>query len=150
MPMIADQERRLDSLQAWLDGELVVMTEEGRSSFGALQRSFAEKDNSRLAFYVFDLIYKDRDLSGEPLDARKLALADLIPGEAWNLQYVDYLRGEGGAFFEAACRQQLEGIVSKRADSRYAPGARSRAWLKSKSRSYPRDIAWEWWSKKDR
>ena len=86
LPAIAEEVRQLDAKQAWLDGELVVMTDEGRSSFGALQHAFAEKDNDRLAFYVFDLMFRDADLTQEPLEARKLALAKLVRGRAWNLQ----------------------------------------------------------------
>lgn len=62
---------------------------------------------------------------------------------------MDHLRGQGNEFFEAACSAGLEGIISKRTDSAYRPGVRSRAWLKSKSKSYPRNVAWEWWTKKE-
>ena len=42
-----------------------------------------------------------------------------------------YHRGQGSAFHEKACKLELEGIVSKRADAAYAPGNRG-LWLKVK------------------
>jgi bifunctional non-homologous end joining protein LigD len=51
---------------------------------------------------------------------------------------VEHLDGEHGpAAFLAACRMGLEGIVSKRADSRYKSGA-CRSWLKVKHPAYER------------
>ncbi|WP_224981303.1 ATP-dependent DNA ligase [Geomonas agri] len=41
---IAAEIRRLPAGQLWLDGEIVVMAEEGRSSFGALQTAIAKLD----------------------------------------------------------------------------------------------------------
>lgn len=86
--------------------------EDGRSCFGSL----ATRDNRRLAFYVFDLVCQDRDLSQLPLEARKEVLAELVTGGAWNLQYVDHIKGERRSFFEAACGAGFEGIISKRVD----------------------------------
>ena len=45
---------------------------------------------------------------------------------------MDYVEAEGKEFFEAAVRLGLEGMVAKRRDSRYQPGARSPSWLKVK------------------
>ena len=47
------------------------------------------------------------------------------------LHYSDYHRGQGPAFHQQACKLELEGIVSKRADASYAPGNRG-LWLKVK------------------
>ena len=55
----------------------------------------------------------------------------MLSGVAPPLHYSDYHRGQGPTFYERACRLELEGIVSKRADAAYAPGDRG-LWLKVK------------------
>jgi ATP-dependent DNA ligase len=55
----------------------------------------------------------------------------LLEGVAPPLHYSDYHRGHGPAFHERACKLELEGVVSKRADAGYAPGNRG-LWLKVK------------------
>jgi bifunctional non-homologous end joining protein LigD len=52
------------------------------------------------------------------------------------LQYVELLEGDGQMIFEHVCRMGLEGIVSKRAVSRYRAGT-SRSWVKTKNRGHP-------------
>lgn len=150
-PAIAQEIRKLKADQLWLDGELVVMTEEGRSCFGSLQVAVARRDQGCPAYYVFDLLHLDgKKMSWEPLEARKSLLRGLVQGEAWNLRYVDYQRGFGPEFFELACVQGVEGIVSKRAGSSYRPGVRSKDWLKTICRGYhkTRKVAWKWWEKR--
>ena len=66
-----------------------------------------------------------------PLIDRKARLADLLSGAAPPLHYSDYHRGGGAAFHAQACKLELEGIVSKRADAPHAPGNRG-LWLKVK------------------
>ncbi len=55
----------------------------------------------------------------------------MLAGAGPPLHYSDYHRGQGAAFHEQACKLELEGIVSKRADAAYAPGNRG-IWLKVK------------------
>jgi bifunctional non-homologous end joining protein LigD len=122
------------------------MREDGRSCFGSLQRAIAEGDQAKLRLWAFDLLHlDDLSLCLEPLLRRKDQLAELLRSPAWNFGYVDHVTGSGPEFFHLAAAQQLEGIVSKRIDSIYRPGTRSRTWLKSKSTSYPRNVAWKWW-----
>jgi bifunctional non-homologous end joining protein LigD len=71
------------------------------------------------------------DVGARPLIERKARLAVLLSGVAPPLHYSDYHRGQGPAFYEQACRRELEGIVAKRADAAYAPGNRG-LWLKVK------------------
>jgi hypothetical protein len=66
-----------------------------------------------------------------PLIERKTRLAALLSNAVPPLHYSDYHRGQGPAFHEQACKLELEGIVSKRADAAYAPGNRG-LWLKVK------------------
>ena len=48
------------------------------------------------------------------------------------IQYSEHLTGDGSTVFDHVCRMGLEGIVSKRVDSRYRSGP-SRVWVKSKN-----------------
>jgi len=149
-PAIAEEIRRLPCNQVWLDGELVVLRENGRSCFGSLQRAVARLDQGALSFSSFDIIHLDgRDLCRVPLERRKEALQKLVGEGAWNLRYVDHICGNGAAFFAAAVDHHLEGIISKRMGSFYHPGARSQSWIKSKWKGYKavREVAWEWWKK---
>jgi bifunctional non-homologous end joining protein LigD len=76
-------------------------------------------------YFIFDLLHLDGDdVAAQPLIERKARLAALLSGTAPPLHYSDYHRGRGPAFHAPACKLELEGIVSKRADVAYAPGNR--------------------------
>ena len=109
-----------------LDGEVCALDERGRPSFSAMQQGAGP-----LVYYVFDLL----ELEGEPLVAlplseRRARLAALVDeGAAVKLSAAF---DDGDALLAAAKQQGLEGILAKRADSRYT-GRRSREWLKIKT-----------------
>jgi bifunctional non-homologous end joining protein LigD len=120
----------------WLDGEAVVFDERGVSDFGALQRALKEGRPEDVTYVVFDLLFEDgEDLREQPLTERKRRLERLLKRGGHRLhgavRFGDHIKGQGGAVFEEACLQGLEGVVSKRAGDAYA-GRRSRAWLKAK------------------
>ena len=127
-----------DALAKWkinaiLDGEIVVVNEEGISKFGLLQ-NWKEKKDGQLLFYVFDVLWLDgKNLTGQPLLERKKILADLIPSEHEVIRSGYSVAAQGTAFFDAASKMGLEGIIAKRSDSLYSPGARSKDWLKIKT-----------------
>jgi bifunctional non-homologous end joining protein LigD len=137
-PEVADAIRALPYGQFVVDGELVVLDEEGRPSFQRLQERVhlkREDEIRRAAFanpvtyFVFDfLAFEGRDLRSLPLLERKALLRELVP-PAGPLRFCDHIEERGEAMFEAAQRMGLEGIVGKRADSPYRPG-RSDAWIK--------------------
>jgi bifunctional non-homologous end joining protein LigD len=113
-----------------LDGEVCALDEQGRSSFSAMQQG---KAGTPLVYYVFDLL----ELEGEPLvdlpltDRRK-RLEKLLDRRNWTVRLSEVF-DDGEALLEAANKQDLEGIMAKRADSRYAVGRRTRDWLKIKT-----------------
>jgi bifunctional non-homologous end joining protein LigD len=118
---------------AILDGEVIVQDEKGVSDFGAL-RSAIEDEPHRLLFYAFDLLHLNgKDMRGVPLIDRRNALRRLLDGAAGDgaIQFSEHTDGSGPDVFAAADRMGLEGIVSKRATSRYVSGS-SRNWLKTK------------------
>jgi bifunctional non-homologous end joining protein LigD len=128
-PRVAEGIAGLAAKTAVLDGEVVVLDAQGRSSFQALQGG---KHGGALHFYAFDLLYLDGyDLRGAALRARKEALRLLLATAPEAIRYSDHVVGQGAEVLEEACRLGLEGIVSKRADAAYR-GGRTRSWLKIK------------------
>jgi bifunctional non-homologous end joining protein LigD len=117
---------------AILDGEVVGLDREGRPSFGALQRRGIERPT--VVYMIFDLLYLDGRTTTKLAYAERRALLDelaIAPGRSW--QVPAYHVGDGPDLLEATRSQGLEGIMSKRLDSTYEPGRRSRAWLKIKN-----------------
>ena len=88
--------------------------------------------------YAFDLIELDGDdLRHVPLTVRKTMLVHVLARTAPGLRLNEHLDEEDGSLvFEHACKLGLEGVVSKRKDSRYASG-RSPHWIKSKNPNAP-------------
>jgi DNA ligase D-like protein (predicted ligase) len=127
-PPIAAAVASLGARQAYLDGELCGVF----TSFSMIQAASDAGNAAGLVYFIFDLLHLDaEDVTALPLIERKTRLAELLSGAATPLHYIDYHRGEGPAFHAQACKLELEGIVSKRADAPYAPGNRG-IWLKVK------------------
>ncbi|MEO7761360.1 MAG: DNA ligase D [Casimicrobiaceae bacterium] len=125
---------KLPLKSAWLDGEIVVMDHEGRTSFNALQNALADREAS-LSYIVFDVMYLDGiDLRQVALLERKQVLRELMAraDPESPLRFGPEVRGDGPEFFRQCCALGLEGAISKRADSPYWDGARGRQWLKVK------------------
>jgi bifunctional non-homologous end joining protein LigD len=129
----------LNALKAWkinalVDGELVVLNDKGESNFNKLQNWRSEADGS-LFYYLFDLLWLEgRDLTGLPLSERRNLLQSVVPAEGI-IRYSDSFETSGTKFFASAQKLGLEGIMAKRTDSLYTPGARTREWLKIKTTS---------------
>ena len=129
-PGIAAAARKLDARQATVDGEVVAVDANGRPSFQALQHRSAHPGHT-VVFYAFDLLHLNgRDLTGEPLDARRHLLPSVLD-RSGILMSVD-LPGDLRHVIAAVQSLGLEGVVAKRKSSRYTPGDRSASWLKLK------------------
>jgi len=114
-----------------IDGEIVVLDNDGRSDFHSLQ-NFGRTGKGRLIYYVFDLIYFDgKDLTGLPLKARKEILKNILP-DIPAVRYNDHILQDGKAFYNIAKEKQLEGIIAKNIHSKYYRNKRSKEWLKLK------------------
>lgn len=124
-----------------IDGEIVALDEQGRSSFQRLQQRMnlsAAADVKRaqrlvpVYFYAFDMPYDNGfDIMRMPLSARKERLQALAWSDPW--RYADHVVNDGVGLLAQARRRGLEGIMAKRAGSPYQQG-RSRDWLKIKLR----------------
>jgi bifunctional non-homologous end joining protein LigD len=131
-PPIAEAVASLGSRQAYLDGELCGVLPDGITTFSMIPAMSDAGNAAGLVYFMFDLLHLDgENLAALPLIDRKGRLGDLPEGARLPQHYSDYHRGRGPAFHEQACKLELEGIVSKRADVAYAPGNRG-MWLKVK------------------
>jgi bifunctional non-homologous end joining protein LigD len=123
----------LDGLPSGVfDGELVCF-EDGVPSFPLVcQRILNRHTTIPLALIVFDVLaYRGRSLIGEPYRECRRTLERIdFRGRA----IVPEAFGDGEALFDAICAQELEGVVAKRLNEPYRPGAR--AWVKTKNREY--------------
>ena len=125
-PRIAEAVGALPVDNVLIDGEAIVFRSGGHGDFAALR---TRAGGEQASFVAFDLLSLDTDdLRHRPLEERRDALAHLVAGVA-NLQFSAALSTEGATVFTHACKLGLEGIVSKRAGSRYRSGP-SRNWFK--------------------
>ncbi|RQU74461.1 DNA ligase D [Burkholderia cenocepacia] len=125
----------LDVDDAWLDGEAVVLGENGLPDFQALQNAFGADRSDTVTFFVFDLPYLDGyDLRDAPLTARRALLEPLLASsDPARVRFSPDLGEDVASLIASACDTGLEGLIGKRADSRYRAG-RSPAWIKLKCR----------------
>lgn len=126
-----------EALNSWgvnaiVDGEIVVVNGNGIADFSALQNWRSEADGE-LRYYLFDLLWLEgRDLTTVPLTRRRELLAGIVPDDGI-LRMSESFAVSATEFFEVARKMGLEGIIAKKADSAYHPGARTRDWLKIKA-----------------
>src|SRR3954470_11115332 len=103
---------------AWLDGEIVVLRPDGRSSFQALQNAFDAGADSKIVYYVFDAPYlKGVDQTRLSLAQRKAALAEVLKKSATTVRFSDHLEGEAHEILDKACAMGLEGLIGKSTDA---------------------------------
>jgi bifunctional non-homologous end joining protein LigD len=126
-----------------LDGELVVQRDDGSPDFEAMMaRLISRRHGGRpgvaaVTFIAFDLLL---DRGAALVDARYLERRrrlELRPRVAPSWYAPEPLLGDGSALFREACRRGLEGVVAKRLDGRYRPGARTDTWRKLKNPRHP-------------
>jgi bifunctional non-homologous end joining protein LigD len=120
---------------AVVDGEIVVFDENGKPSFQLLQ-NYNAKQKFAMQYQVFDVLrYKGKDLCKLPLSERKELLKTIVP-ESPIIRYCDHVETEGELFFDQIVTLDMEGMIAKKANSRYSPGERSKDWLKIKNHKF--------------
>src|SRR3954467_623385 len=133
LPHLVRALKALKLEETWLDGEVVVLRPDGRSSFQALQNAFDAGADSKIVYYAFDAPFlKGIDQTRLPLASRKAALAEALKKSA-TVRLSEHLEGEAQEVLDKACKLGLEGLIGKRADSVYEAG-RSKTWIKLKCR----------------
>ncbi len=141
-PELAGLAHAVGRKQVLLDGEIVAFSE-GRPDFEALQSRMHVSSPAqavRLAqtlpvtYLAFDILQLDgRPLTALPYAERRDILAPIVPNGSWWLSPPSFSGEDIDAVLAASAANGLEGVVAKRADSRYEPGARSANWLKIKN-----------------
>jgi bifunctional non-homologous end joining protein LigD len=133
-PLIVEAFAKLHSRSCIIDGEAVACGDDGIANFNRIR--YRHHDAS-VFLYAFDLIELDGDdVRSVPLSVRKTMLANVLASAAPGLRLNEHIEEDGPTVFLHACKLGLEGIVSKRKDSRYASG-RSPHWIKSKNQNAP-------------
>ncbi|MEC0269427.1 DNA ligase [Paenibacillus anseongense] len=114
-----------------LDGEIVVLDEQGRADFEATNGGFrSSKKRKPVVFMAFDILYhQGLDVTGLPLIRRKQLLEETLQ-ETDHYRIVRPINGSAKDFFDIVCQHGLEGIVLKKKDSKYFKGVRSWSWQK--------------------
>jgi len=117
-----------------LDGEVVALDEQGRSSFQLLQALEMEGRKTPLRFYVFDLLQLNgKSLVELPVEQRKQVLAKVCENVGDPIRYSGEISGDVTTLLEEVKRRGLEGLIGKQRGSKYEPGRRTGAWIKLKS-----------------
>ena len=120
------------TINAVVDGEIVVLNDKGQSNFGNLQNWRSEADGE-LVYYVFDILWYDgKNLMNLSFKERRSVLKLVLPTDDDSIRLNQVFDTSGTEFFNAAERIGLEGIIAKKAESTYSPDLRSKEWLKIK------------------
>ena len=140
-PEIQEIKRDITARSAIIDGEIVVLNDNGAPDFQRLQNRFGVIEPKRIAsasrihpttFAAFDILHLDgKDLLKSSLDERKENLHKIIT-EGPHLFYTDYIEKSGISYYREAQRLGLEGTIGKDRNSPYLPGIRSGSWIKFK------------------
>jgi bifunctional non-homologous end joining protein LigD len=132
-PTIAESIAKLGVQDAIIDGEIVALDEQGRSSFQLLQGFDMGTERPPIIFYAFDLLQLNgEDLKTLPIEERKAKLAELLINPTGALRYSISFTKDIDELLGKAKDLGLEGLIGKRSGSRYEVGKRSGAWTKIK------------------
>jgi bifunctional non-homologous end joining protein LigD len=132
-PEIAQAVKNLPIRDCVIDGEVVALDQDGRSSFQLLQALEMEERKAPLRFYVFDLLEFDgKSLLGLPVQRRKQVLETLCENVGDPIRYSGEISGDVKSLLAEVQRRGLEGLIGKQRNSIYEPGRRSGAWIKLK------------------
>ena len=130
-PVVVNELKKIKA-DAIIDGEIVVLNDEGHPEFQLLQH-YEENQHRPIQFYAFDILsLNSHDTTDLPLIERKELLQGIIPKNEV-IKYSDHIEEKGIAFFNVSKERNLEGILAKKADSQYYTGKRTNEWLKIKN-----------------
>jgi bifunctional non-homologous end joining protein LigD len=132
-PEIVETIKNLPARECVIDGEVVALDEEGRSSFQLLQALEMEGRKSPLRFYVFDLLQLGgKSVMKLPLAQRKDLLGKLCENIGEPIRFSGEIGSDATRLLAEVKRRGLEGLIGKQRNSEYEPGRRSGAWIKLK------------------
>jgi bifunctional non-homologous end joining protein LigD len=132
-PEVKDSIAALDIEDAIIDGEIVALDEKGRSSFQLLQSLDMGQVRPPLVFYAFDLLrFNGKNLQNLPVEERKAKLEELLKKPPDVIRYSVSFTKDIPELLDRAGKLGLEGLIGKRAGSKYEAGRRTGAWIKVK------------------
>jgi bifunctional non-homologous end joining protein LigD len=134
MPTLVAELEQLGLQASYLDGEIVILGDNGLPNFNALQNAFdRRKGADRIVYFVFDApFFEGHDLREVALVDRRQVLKDFFAlRESEHVRFSVDFDADPAAVREAACQMGLEGVMAKRADSLYV-SRRTDTWLKLK------------------
>lgn len=156
-PELAKLGLKMPRQQAVIDGEIIVLDSNGKPSFELMQQRLGLAENKistkskqlPVTYIIFDLLYLNHSIINNPFVTRRELLATLkLNDEFW--QTPAYKLGDGQIFLSASRSLALEGIVAKKLNSKYLPGARTNDWLKIKNQLRQELVIGGWTSGKGR
>ena len=138
-PELAGVPKQIKAQEAILDGEIVALDKDGMPKFQLLQNklrirsgSYAHARNVQLVYFVFDVLYVDGfDVTNCSVVERKAKLAEILRPSSF-IKLSEHIVGDGEEFFRHIEKFHLEGMIAKRAESKYLQ-KRTTDWLKVKT-----------------
>jgi bifunctional non-homologous end joining protein LigD len=138
-PELGDLPKLMNAKSAIVDGEIVVLDEEGRARFELIQPRISTVpskigpllDTNPAQIVLFDLLYLDGyDLRGVPLETRKSLLEKTVN---WSdrVRLSQHFDVEPENMIDAVSKMGMEGVIAKDRHSVYE-GKRSKRWIKVK------------------
>ena len=135
-PTVTASAAKLKVASASIDGELVILEDDGRSNWDRLHSRVEDKIAVLIAFDAME--HDGEDLRRLPLLDRKKRLTKIVrKSHAPGIQIAEHIEGDAAALFAAACQLGLEGIVSKKVGAPYRSG-RVKWWVKTKNKAEDR------------
>jgi bifunctional non-homologous end joining protein LigD len=129
-PLIVDAFRGLRTHSCIVDGEAIVVNDDGLSVFDLLR--YRRHDHA-VTLRAFDLVeLNGTDLRQSPIEERKQRLAELTERGSFGIAINEVFTGDGAIIYQHACALGCEGIISKQLGSPYRMG-RTDHWLKTKN-----------------
>lgn len=134
-PSIEQGLAKLNLDNAVIDGEIVILDEQGRSDFQLLQNALKSNNSKNMFFYAFDILASNgKDLRSLELQQRKDELQKVLKKSVPQIRYSGEFEGTGKSLLALAKKHGLEGIISKKRSSPYR-SERNSNWLKIKCSS---------------
>ncbi|PTR06050.1 ATP-dependent DNA ligase LigD phosphoesterase module /ATP-dependent DNA ligase LigD polymerase module [Nitrosospira sp. Nsp5] len=124
---------KLGLRSGWLDGEIVVLDENGIPDFQALQNAFDSSRTQGIVYYLFDIpFYDGYDLRGVSVTERRTFLKTFFEKSTPDpVRFSETFDAPAGDIVASACHMGLEGVIGKRKTSTYV-SRRSSDWIKLK------------------
>jgi bifunctional non-homologous end joining protein LigD len=133
MPGLVKELASLGVESGWLDGEIVVLRDNGVPDFNALQNAFDRRTSADIVYFLFDVpFFGGYDLRQAVFRARRTFLESFLAERTTDhIRISSTFDADPKSILQSACRMGLEGVIAKRANSPYV-SRRTDDWLKLK------------------